>query len=363
MNLVCANIRQRPIRTLISVISVALGVALVMLFTGFTRGMSNDMQRRATNWRAEILFTRPGAMELTSSTASVSTAYVERLKKIEGVADAIPVITYISAGKAGFGFEQIDGVDWAPFARMNQMQILEGRAPQENTEVIIDETRRSEEHKVGGTIRLFGDRDYRIVGIFAPQSGARIKMTLNAMQDVLEAPGKCTYILVKCNSPEIEEIVARRINDQLPGNKIQLARELIVSAEKRIPYLAIFQRTLVGLAGFVSTIFVMLAMYTTIVERTREIGILKALGASRRFIIGIIEQEATLIGLMGLVLGFAATFIIGRLIHQFYGLSFEFSWLWALAAALIGLLGSALGALYPAMRAASLDPVEALAEE
>ncbi|MGH9913763.1 MAG: ABC transporter permease, partial [Pyrinomonadaceae bacterium] len=185
MNLVTSNIRQRPIRTLISVVSVALGVTLVMLFTGFTRGMSNDMQRRATNWRAEILFTRPGAMELTSSTPSVSTGYVERLKRIEGVAEAIPVITYVSAGKAGFGFELIDGVDWDPFARMNQMQILEGRAPQANTEVIIDETRKKEKKTldVGGTIRLFGNRDYQIVGVFAPQSGARVKMTLNALQD------------------------------------------------------------------------------------------------------------------------------------------------------------------------------------
>ncbi|MGH9897807.1 MAG: ABC transporter permease, partial [Pyrinomonadaceae bacterium] len=176
-------------------------------------------------------------------------------------------------------------------------------------------------------------------------------------------PGKCTHILVKCNSPEIQEVVAKRINDELPGNKIQLSRELTVSVEKRIPYIVVFQRALVGLAGIVSTLFVMLAMYTTIVERTREIGILKALGASRGFIIGIIEQEAVLIGLMGLVAGFAAAFVIGRLIHDVYGLSFEFSWLWALAAALIGLLGSALGALYPAMRAANLDPVEALAEE
>src|SRR6266542_4634990 len=100
-NLVVSNIRQRPIRTLVSVAGVALGVCLVMLFTGLARGMSNDLQRRASNVRAEIIFTRPGAMLLTGSTANLSTKYVERLKQIVGVEEALPVIRYVFHGGRG----------------------------------------------------------------------------------------------------------------------------------------------------------------------------------------------------------------------------------------------------------------------
>ena len=107
-NRVVSNIRQRPIRTLVSVAGVALGVCLVMLFTGLARGMASDMQRRAANVRAEIIFTRPGAMQLTASTANLSTKYVESLKQIDGVAEALPVIRYIFQGGRGFGFEQIE---------------------------------------------------------------------------------------------------------------------------------------------------------------------------------------------------------------------------------------------------------------
>src|SRR5713101_8017715 len=89
-NLVTANIRQRPLRSLVSVAGVALGVCLIMLFTGLARGMSNDLQRRASNVRAEIIFMRPGAMQLTASTANLSTQYVDLLKAIEGVDDALP---------------------------------------------------------------------------------------------------------------------------------------------------------------------------------------------------------------------------------------------------------------------------------
>src|SRR6266536_3778255 len=90
-NLITSNIRQRPVRTLVSVAGVALGVCLVMLFTGLARGMSDDLQRRASNLRAEIIFTRPGSMQLTSSTANLSTKYAELLKGVEGVEDAVPV--------------------------------------------------------------------------------------------------------------------------------------------------------------------------------------------------------------------------------------------------------------------------------
>lgn len=363
-NLVSSNITQRPLRTLISVIGIALGVCLVMLFTGLARGMSNDMKRRSSNVRAEIIFTRPGSMQLTTSTANLSTDYVERLKQIEGVTEALPVIRYIYQGTRGFGFEQVEGVDWEPFARMNGNQLVSGRAPQANDEVVVDETKaRNNNFSVGSNITLFGNKPYRVVGIYSPESGARVKMPLAAMQEVLESPRRATYILVKVDDPARQVDVARRIDTELPGNKIQLTRDVFTSIEANIPYLGVFLRVLVILAAVVSALVVMLAMYTTITERTREIGILKALGASRAYIVGIIEKEALVISLIGLAVGFVCSFAVGYLIHRAYGLLFEFGWQWALTAAAIGILGGALGALYPAVRAANLDAVTALAHE
>jgi putative ABC transport system permease protein len=334
-----------------------------MLFTGLARGMSNDLQRRASNVRAEIIFTRPGSMQLTSSTANLSTKYVESLKEIEGVQEALPVIRYVFQGSRGLGFEQVEGVEWERFARVNEINVS-GRPPQANDEIVIDETKaRNNKLGVGNTLQLFGDKQYRVTGIYSPESGARVKMTLAAMQEALESPGRCTYILVKVRNPNEQLEVANRINAKLPGNKIQFTRDLFTSIEKNIPYLGIFLRVLVGLAAVVSALVVMLAMYTTITERTREIGILKALGASRRYIVFIIESEAILISAVGLVAGFVLSFAAGYLIHQFYGLFFEFTWGWAVTAAAIGILGGAFGALYPALRASNLDAVSALAYE
>src|SRR2546423_15718917 len=111
-NLVANNIRQRPLRALVSVVGVALGVCLVMLFTGLARGMANDMQRRSSNLRAEIIFMKPGGMDLTTSTANMSTKFADRLLEVEGVESALPVIRYVFQGSGGFGFLEVGGREW-----------------------------------------------------------------------------------------------------------------------------------------------------------------------------------------------------------------------------------------------------------
>lgn len=364
-SLVTANVRQRPVRAVVSAAGVALGVCLVMLFTGLARGMSNDMQRRSQNLKAEIIFTRDaGSTQLMATTANLPVKYAERLREIEGVEMAVPSIRYVSQGSKGFGFEQVEGVDWNEFAVMNEMTLVAGRAPEALDEVVVDEEKaRNNNLSVGSPIGLFGNKPYRVAGIYSPEAGPRVKMSLAAMQNALEAPDKCTWIYVKVRNPAQTVEVAQRINQQLEGNKIQLTRDIVTNIEKSIPYLGVFLRTLVGLSAVVSMLVVMLAMYTTITERTREIGILKALGASRGFIVGEIEKEAVLISVGGVAAGFAVSFLAAYLIQRAYGLPFEYTWAWGLTAAFIGLLGGALGALYPAVRAANLDAVSALSYE
>jgi putative ABC transport system permease protein len=364
LELVFASLRVRPFRTLISVVGVALGVVLVVLFTGLARGMTNDMARRAANWKAEIVFTRPGGMDTMSSNAAVNVAYAAKLREIEGVRSTVPVIRYVSPDAKGkWGIRQVDGVEWQPFAEMNGMYLVEGRGPVAADEVIMDQRQIQDEHlKVGDTYELFGGKEYRIVGVFSPPSGSRTKMSLAALQEALQTD-KCTYILVKLNDGADPAVVAAKINEVLPGNKINLTSDLVIDAQERIPGLTTFLRVLVVLGAFVSTIFVLLSMYTTITERRKEIGILKSLGASKSFIIGSIEGEAFFIGVLGVVMGFLVALGTSYFISREFGLAFEFSMNWILTAIAIAIGGSLIGALYPAWRASGIDPVEVLVNE
>ena len=364
LELVFANLKVRPFRTLISVIGVALGVVLVVLFTGLARGMTNDMARRAANWKAEIVFTRPGAMDTTSAATPLSTAYANRLLEIDGVQSTVPVIRYVTpSAKGRWGIQQLDGVDWEPFARMNDMQLVAGRAPAAVDEIVLDERQmRDDNVNLGDSIELFGGRSYRVVGVFSPPSGSRIKMSLAAMQEALETRN-CSFILVKLKDGYDPNEVALRINEALPGNKINLTRDLVIDAQERVPALNTFLRVLVGLGALVSTIFVLLSMYTTITERRKEIGILKSLGASTAFIIRTIEGEALMIGILGVILGLVVSAVASIGIGRIFELAFEFSSGWVLTAVSIAVVGSLVGALYPAWRASSIDPVEVMANE
>ena len=92
----------------------------------------------------------------------------------------------------------------------------------------------------------------------------------------------------------------------------------MTDAQDRIPALNSFLKVLVGLGAFVSTIFVLLSMYTTITERRKEIGILKSLGASKSFIVTVIESEAFFIGVLGVLFGFVVSFLASLLIQKIY---------------------------------------------
>ncbi len=364
LELVFANLRVRPFRTLISVVGVALGVVLVILFTGLARGMTNDLAKRAANWKAEIVFTRPGGLDSMSSNAAVNVEYADRLLKIEGVKGTVPVLRYVSSDSRGrFGIRQVDGVDWEPFAAMNGINLVEGRPAAAIDEVVIDERQALDESlKIGDTYELFGGNQYRIVGIFSPPSGARIKLSLAGLQDAMQTD-KCTFILVKIDDGADIDTVAARIDQELPGNTINLTRGFVIDAQERLPGLNTFLRILVLLAAFVSTIFVLLSMYTTITERRKEIGILKSLGASTSFIIGTIEGEAFVIGVLGIMVGLVSSVAAAYLIGGQFGLEFEFSTGWVVTATAIAVIGSLAGALYPAWRASKIDPVEVMVNE
>ncbi len=291
--LVVANVTERVGRALTAVIGIALGVILILVTVGLARGMLNSSGERQGRVGAEILFQPPGAFNagVTTSPLSLPVPYAEAIRRIEGVRDTTPVGRYVQSGAGGLGFELIEGVSFTPssqyatYAEITGIEILAGRAPVGDREVIIDGVRAKNSHVgVADSIELLG-RAFEVVGIYGPEVGARVKIPLGAMQRLLGNDGKCSWILVKTDSPELQEEVAKRIEAALPGNQIIFTRDIPSFFEKGIPSLNVFLKVVVGLAMVISSLITLLAMYTAVLERTREIGLLKSLGASKRFIV------------------------------------------------------------------------------
>jgi putative ABC transport system permease protein len=363
-NLVLSNIRQRPTRTLISMAGVALGVILIILMTALMRGMLNDRIRREQGVGAEIQFWRVGAQSLSTSNAMpLDVRYADRLKKIPGVRMVSPLGHYVQSGKSGLGFEMVDAIELDTYSTISGLRIVEGRAFQSDGEIIIDEFKAEREgFGVGAEIQVFGNK-MKVTGIYSPQIGSRIKMSLGALQRALSQENKCLAILVKVDDGIAPEEVVRRIEAELPGNQVVLTRDIGLNFRRQIPGIQGFVRAVMGLSIVVSALVILLAMYTTITERTREIGILKSLGASKTYIVGVIEKEAIAISLIGVVAGLFLSLIAAFGIERATTLRLEFHWSWILTAALIGLGAGVIGALYPALRAANQDAVKALSYE
>jgi putative ABC transport system permease protein len=364
-NLVTSNLSHHPGRTLASVIGVAVGVILVVLTVGLVRGMLRDRGQRDANIGIEIMLRKGGqGISLTSADMTISESEVEAVRAVPGVAAATPVGQNIEMGSSGgLGIRQVDGIDFQSFAAASNLRIIEGQPlPQSGDVAIIDFKKAADGIRVGDRIRALG-RDLTVVGIYEPEAGARIKVPLATMQEELGAQGKCSMIFVKCQNAAEQEAVAARILEKFPGYSFFLTRELPQLFAHGIAPLNVFLNVVKGLATVISLLIILLTMYTTVAERTRQIGVMKSLGASKIWIAWVFEKEALLISLLGVVAGLAIAILARYALVNALGWNIDLEIDSILYASIAGLVSGLLGALYPALRAASQDPVKALSYE
>jgi putative ABC transport system permease protein len=363
-SLVLSNISHRPARTLVSVIGIAVGVLLIVFTVGLAHGVLRERGRRESNIGAEIMVRASGTMGLTSSQPfALPVARATEIARIEGVRAAVPLGQNIVSSDRGFGSRIVDGINFDEYAAVAGLTIKEGRKLEGGDEAIIDTAwQRDRQATVGSTVMLY-ERPFRIVGIYEPPGGGRIKIPLATMQDQLGSEGRASSILVACQNPAEMEQVAARIRQLFPEDQILFTRDLPELYVSSVPALDVFIKVIVGIAATISLLVILLAMYTTVTERTRQIGILKSLGMSKSAIAWVIQQEAIIVSVLGVILGLILTYAARYAVMRSTSLIIEIEPRWLGVALLVGLLGGTIGALYPAIRAARQDAVEALSYE
>src|SRR5499426_789279 len=259
-SLVTSNLTHHTGRTLASVIGVAVGVILVVLTVGLVRGILRDRGQRDANIGIEIMLRKGGqGISLTSADMTISESEVEAVRAVPGVAAATPVGQNIEMGASGgLGIRQVDGIDFQSFSAASNLRIVDGQPlPQSGDVAIIDFKKAAEGIRVGDRIRALG-RDLTVVGIYEPEAGARIKVPLATMQDLLGAPGKCSMIFVKCQNAVEQEAVAARIIKTFPDYKYMLTRELPKIFANGIAAFNVFLNLVKGLATVISLLIILL---------------------------------------------------------------------------------------------------------
>lgn len=362
--MVIANLLHRPIRTVISILAVAIEILMVMLVVGITSGMLDDTARRVQGVGADVLVQPPGSSYFFGMTnAPMPVQIGDRLAGIDHVQAVAPVLfQFNSTG----GINVIYGIDQDSFKRVTGgFDYLSGGPFSGPYDIIVDDLyAKANQVFVGKTLK-FLNHDFRVSGIVEHGKGSRLFIPLATAQDLSGAHDKASIFFVKCTDPAYTENVIGSLRQLLPKYNILSIKEYMsLMTSNNLPDLTKVVSALVSIAVSIGFLVIFLSMYTTITERTREIGILKSLGASKGYIIEAILRESTVLCLLGIVTGYAGTEIAQRVLRTaFPTLTVELTIGWALWAGVFALVGGLLGAFYPALRAAKLDPVDALAYE
>ncbi len=364
--LVFSNMLHRPARTLVSIIGIAIGVLLIVFTVGLANGSIREQAAREANVGAEIFFRASGSIGMSGSEAfRIPVTAAAEIEKVEGVRMAVPIgQNSVNAPDNNTGKRLVDGVVLQPYSEISGLRIVEGRPFTDGKdEAVIDTAwQKQKKLKIGDTIPIY-ERQFTVVGTYEPAGGARLKIPLSIMQQQLGSEGKVSSVLVAVKPGYTADQTAQNIQDKFPDNQLILTRDLEELYMAGFPALNVFLNVFIGVAAVISSLVILLTMYTTVTERTRQIGIMKSLGMSNASIGWTITKEALLLSFCGIVLGVLLTVVLRSVLTKFVTLEVELSPVVISLTFVVGLIGGAVGGLYPALRAARLDAVEALSYE
>lgn len=360
--LVVGNLVHRPLRSLISALAIAIEVIMILSITAILLGKISGFKARQNGIGMDMIV-RPASTNnfIGMSAAGASIKVADVLRKIPHIVVAAPVNVQLTGS-----LDSIYGIDYKSFNDLLPFTFLSGTAFQGPDDVIIDDYSTGGK-KVGDTLKIL-DHNFRICGIVEHGKGGRKFIPIDTMGALNGTQGKASMFYVRTeNPPRYQEDVRKAIlaTSGMSQYDVRTAEEYLSAiSPTKLPYMSTAIRVVVGIALVIGFLVIFQSMYTAVMERTREIGILKSLGASRIYIVSLVLRETALIAAVGIALGVAASYLLSSALSaRFPTLDFVIDLPWVWKSVLIAFTGALLGAIYPAYKAASKDPIDALAYE
>jgi putative ABC transport system permease protein len=359
--LIARNLLHRPMRTFIGVMAVAVEVALVVLIVGLTSGLLAETAKRIEGIGADIMVQPPAAsVFLGFSGSPMPIKIAERLKTQKYVQSVAPALLQFNSSG---GVEVVYGIEPESFRAVSGgFVFIQGHDMEGPDDLLVDDwAAKAKKIKVGDTYNLL-NHPWHVAAIIEHGKGARLFVPLATLQDLVGAHDKASIFLLRCTRPEHTADVMEELRHVLPGYTIRPLKDFLsLMTATNIPGLKTFIHAMIGLAIAIGLMVIFLTMYTTVIERTRDIGVLKSLGADRSFIIRALLTESTALCIIGIAAGVGLSYAVrAAFLAGFPTLSILITPRWILGAAGIALGGAILGASYPAWMASRKDPVEAL---
>lgn len=375
--------RRRPVRAVVTVMGVALAAAMLFSVLGFERGYRRGMQRELDRLGAHVLVVPKGCPYDSASLAlhganwpcRLPASYLDEIRVVPGVAAAVPALMNSLADTNGLPVVYL-GTD-SSMLKLRPQWSIDGRFPEHAGELLAGAAVAARLNwRVGDTVSLPGLATATgvVAGLLGPTQGADdyfLHLPLADAQRLFRHPGELTHVLVRLNDPTELDGVVRRLRACDGGmslNIVPLAhlfqsmRQLMNSTRWLL-----FSVVLVGL--IVAAVGVGNALLMAVSERFRELGVFRALGASRADLFRLVIAEALVLCAAGALLGILTALTGARFVEAWLRVRVPFLpadglVAWDPAAAVTCLAGAlavgCLAALVPAWRAGRVFPAEAL---
>lgn len=353
-------------RSIIGVFAVAIEVVMILSIVAIFMGMLNDSKARTNGIGADLVVAPSNASFMSGLSGAPMTAKLAPfLGKLPHVAIASPVIQDFSmAGSV----EVLYGIDYPSYNALKPFVFLEGGPFKGPYDAIVDDVfaRSGNGYHVGDAIKIL-NHTFHICGIVEAGKGGRKLVPIDTLGDLMGSPGKASIIYLKADDAANEQKIIQEIRATkgLEDYRVQTMADLLsLYTPTKFPGFNLALNVVISIAVIVGFLVIFQSMYTAVLERTREIGILKSMGASKPAIVGVVLRETALLSIVGILVGIASTFGVRALLHaKFATFAFQMTAAWIGWGSLIAFGGALLGALYPAWMAARKDPIDALAYE
>jgi putative ABC transport system permease protein len=371
--LIVGNLVHRPLRSIISAFAVAIEVVMILSVVAIFFGILNGSRAQQSGTGYDMIV-RPGVSGslLSSSTASADIRVANVLGKMQHVRVVAPVNIKLTLGSS---VENILGIDYESYNALKPFVFVSGGPFTAPYQVIYDDLQAASGKgtRVGDTVKVL-NHNFTVCGIVEHGKGARKFIPLATMDELDGTPNKAATFFLRTDdavTPEAKEAVQTQVRNEVLGTdglqdwSVQTIQEFLAAlTPEHLPGFKIALDVIISIATIIGFLVIFQSMYTAVMERTREIGILKSMGAGRFAIVSVVLRETMLLAVVGISLGVAFTYSLRDVLHdRFPTLSFQITPEWVINAVLIALAGALLGAFYPAFKAARKDPIDALSYE
>jgi putative ABC transport system permease protein len=369
--LIARNLLRRGVRTALTVIGLGVGVAAVVALLGISWGFERSFMTIYESKGIDLVVVKAGVGDRLTS--NLDAGLGARIRAVPGVKDAVgSLMDVVSFEDANLVSVLVNG--WEPGTLLFRgIRVLEGRAlaPGDTRAAMLGRVLALNlKKKAGDQVNISGE-PFRVAGVYESDSlfeNGGLIVPLAELQRMMGREGDVSGFVVAASSPDLREIqaTARRIEAAVPGEAAVPARDF-VKGDNQIRLVKAMSWATSVIAMILGSVGVLNTMMMTVFERTREIGVLRALGWRRSRVLNLVLGEASALGLAGAVLGSALGFAGVKAFAQTPMASIFITADLPPAVLLVGLLLglglSVAGGLYPALRAAALDPSEALRHE